>query len=194
MSHHLPAFWAKRSFFGQNLDLGWKFPTLSLEERTEGSSKRSFLYIGLQMCVKRKEKKNQSIKDWRKAKENIKERKKRKKERFFGLDNVWTMCKISKKQKKKKKRMVTVAWFTTWGMCKAITCLVTKQIFVSDFVPRWTKEKRKQMGKSLNYQSLISRQESNFLKVLLIHDYACYLWFDGKWFTKSNNAISMVWN
>ena len=48
--HHVSPFvelGAKHQRFGHNLDLGWKFPTLPSEERTEGSSKRSFFYLGL---------------------------------------------------------------------------------------------------------------------------------------------------
>ena len=56
----LEKFSKKKSFFRHNLDLGWKFPTLPWEERTERSSKRGFSYLGLEMCIERKKRKNQS--------------------------------------------------------------------------------------------------------------------------------------
>ena len=51
---------SQTSIFGHNLDLGWKFPTLPWEERTERSSKRGFSYLGLEMSIERKKRKNQS--------------------------------------------------------------------------------------------------------------------------------------
>ena len=120
--------------------------------------------------IKRKENKREKKINQSKIGGKQKKNKERKKntERIFGLDSVWTICKIVKSKRKEKQ-----PWL---GIHEAITFLVTNQIFVIALVPRQTKEKRKiDKGKAETPKSPNSPQKSNFLKVLLIHDYACYL-------------------
>jgi len=73
-----------------------------LEERTKGSSKRSFLYLGLQMCIRRKEnkRKEKSINQRLKKKIEKKERKEKREVLWTRqcLNNVQN-CQKAKKRK-----------------------------------------------------------------------------------------------
>jgi len=115
------------------------------------------------MFIKRKEKekkrkkKNQSIKDWRKEKENREE-----KIKFFGPDNVWTMCRIVEREKYKRRAIVT--WLKPGGCVKRSPVLVTNQIFVSALVPQRTKEKRKQKGERPGQPKPNFQTKSNLIK------------------------------
>jgi len=55
--------------------------------------------------------------------------------------------------------------------------------------PKWKQKRKRLKPPKPNYPP-----KSSFLNVLLIHDFACYLWFDRKWFAKSSHDISMVQN
>ena len=56
------------------------------------------------------------------------------------------------------------------------------------------KQKQKRKRPKKNTQSQIFHQEETHSqeKVLLIHDHACNLWFDRKWFAKSSHDIPLV--
>ena len=124
--------------------------------------------------TRKRRKKNQSIKDWRKAKENRKEKK-----RFFGLDNVWTMCRIVEREKYKRRAIIT--WLRHGG-CKVITCFSYQpNLCVRSCSALNQREKETEKGKAQTTKAKFPIEIQPY-KVLLIHDdCAYYLWFDGKW-------------
>ena len=122
------------------------------------------------------------------------QRKMEKKNKFFGPNNVWRMCKIVKK-KKRRRRGAIVTWLRHGGV-KWSPSLVTNQIFVSVllFHTKQKKGRETERGKAETTKAKFPTKIRPY-KVLLIHDdYAYYLWFDGKWFAKSIYDIFVVWN
>jgi len=146
------------------------------------------------MCSKGKKKKRKSpIKDWRKVKEkekfSIKDQKKAK-EKYTERSLDQTMsewCTELSQAKKLIKTKETMNW-NTWS---SPSWLLTKSLCPHLFHVVLNKKRERQRPK-LPKSSFPPR--SNFLNVLLIHDYACCLWFDRKWFAKSSHDISMVRN
>jgi len=98
--------------------------TLPLEERTEGSSKRSF-FCPLGCKCASKEKKIKLTKDWRKEKKNRKEIKKMYKE---VLCTRQCLNNVQNCQKQKRKEDSDSNLVKTLGMREANTYLVTNQI------------------------------------------------------------------
>ena len=89
-------------------------------------------------------------------------------------------------KKKKKKGNHNLKWSSPFDCqpksCASMTCS-----------PRAKQKQKRKRPKT--HKSQKSHQRNPFPReVLLIHDHACNLWFNRKWFAKSSHDISMVWN
>ena len=129
--------------------------------------------------TKEKEKEKFTIKDRKKAKEKYTER---------SLDQKMSAWCTELSQAKKSKRKETMNW-NTWS---SPSWLSTESLCPHLFRVTLNKKKRERKRPKLPKPNFPPK--SNFLNVLLIHDYACCLWFDRKWFAKSSHDISMVRN
>ena len=101
------AFLSQTRLFGHKTWPGSEFLPLPLEERTEGSPQKKLLLPSGYKCAskekERKEKRKSTNQRLKESKRKIEKERKENTERFFGLDNVWTICRIIKKRKATKK-------------------------------------------------------------------------------------------
>jgi len=147
--HFMEMIWASLSFWAvwpsRYPDIHYVLPFASLLSQTS----ISFYYLGLDVFAKTKKqnkttkkkganKKRDEEKRINQSKIEEKQRKIEKKNKFFGVDNVWTMCRIVGKEKYQRKTIVT--WLKSGRWVKWSPDLVTNQIFVSALVPHRTKE------------------------------------------------------
>jgi len=148
------------------------------DQRSEESKKRNS-----QPKIGRKQKK-------RKRKGNSLSRLEEDKEvnrKVFRLDNIWTKYEnvTSKKGKKGNRDLRHMKLSPPW--------LPTKLLCAGEFFrPALNKNREKEQVKMP--RAKFPTKNTVPEKSLLIHDHACNLWFDRKWFAKSSHDISMVWN
>ena len=114
--------------------------------------------------------------------------------KVIGPDDVWIMYRIVNKQERKEKK--------PWLEAHKSPLVVTNQIFVPASLSRRAKHKKKNKKRKRPKhpkskpptKAKLPTKHTIPKKVLLIHDCACYLWFDRKWFAKSSHDISIVQN
>jgi len=106
--------------FCQDLNLGWKFPTLPWDKKEEGSSKGGFYHLlvsDVHQNKKQKTQRTKSNKERKKKNQSIKDRKEQRKiekeNKFFGPNNGWTMYRVVKRR---KRRGVIVTWLRHEGI------------------------------------------------------------------------------
>ena len=216
----LQALWAKILTLPPALTQEGKFcPGPQKKEQKDVPKKDDPFTVKLQMCFKRripnqdqkKVKKWEKIPDQRSEESKKKERnyrpkigrkKKRKRKRK-------SQSKIGRRQGSEQKGLRTKQYLNKLQKCheqerkereswlathEAFPSLITNQTLVRQrlFCRALNKNREKEQAEMPRAKFPTKNTISE--KALLIHDHACNLWFDRKWFAESSHDISMVRN
>jgi len=167
----------------QSPNFPYTLPSKGNQKKGEKEKRRKFAI----KRVERKQKEkipNQRLRESKKERKfPIKDRKKTEEicRKVFGTDNIWTTQNCHQVNKKRRET-------TTWS---GPLPLIVNQNPVRRWLFRLTLNKNRK-GKGQKHSKPNFPQKANHFqeKVLLIHDHACNLWFDRKWFAK---VMTYLW-
>ena len=142
---------------------------------------------------KKRRKEKFPIEEWEKAKKGKKipnqgsEENKRNIQKGLWTRQYLNNTELSPSKWKKKKGNHDLKWPSPFD-CQPKSCASVT------YSPHTKKKRKRKRPKTLKAKFPTKKTNHSQEKVLLIHDHACNLWFDRKWFAKSSHDISMVRN